>query len=258
MAERRMFAKSIIESDAFLDLPISTRLLYFDLGMRGDDDGFVDSPKRIMRTIGASEDDLKLLIAKQFLIPLENGVVVVRHWNIHNSIRADRYKPTQYQLEKSTLSKEKGGAYTALLPSGIPDDNQMPTNCQPVGCIGKDRLGKVSKEDILLISDETSAPPPTKKQRKIQEDSAFNSFWETYPRKVGKESALKAWKKLGVDSALLGVIVSAVEKTKATAQWQDEGGKFIPHPASWLNGKRWEDEIQTENGQAERKWGYLD
>jgi len=130
-----MFTKSIIESDAFLDLPVSARLLYFDLGMRGDDDGFVDSPKRIMRLTGASDDDLKILIAKQFLIPFDSGVVVIRHWGIHNYIRPDRYKPTQYQLEKSALSKEKGGAYASCLPLGIPSDNQVSTTCQPNGYV---------------------------------------------------------------------------------------------------------------------------
>ena len=141
MAERRMFAKSVIESDAFIDLPISTRLLYYDLSMRGDDDGFVDSPKRVMRVTGASDDDLKLLILKQFLIPFESGVVVVRHWKVHNRIRLDRYKPTQYQSEKDLLIEEATGAYFPRLPLGIPDVNQMSTECLPDGCIVKDRLG---------------------------------------------------------------------------------------------------------------------
>lgn len=84
MAERRMFAKSIIDSDTFMDMPTSSRLLYFDLSMRADDDGFVNSPKKIMRMTGASQDDLKMLIAKSFIIPFESGVVVIKHWKIHN------------------------------------------------------------------------------------------------------------------------------------------------------------------------------
>ena len=83
MAERRMFAKTIIDSDAFLDMPVTARLLYYDLAMRADDDGFVNSPKKIMRMIGASQDDLSILCLRKFLIPFDNGVVVIKHWRIH-------------------------------------------------------------------------------------------------------------------------------------------------------------------------------
>ena len=92
MAERRMFAKTIIDSDAFLDMPATSQLLYFHLAMRADDDGFVNSPKKILRVIGCGEDDLKLLFAKKFLIPFDSGVVVIKHWKIHNYIQKDRYK----------------------------------------------------------------------------------------------------------------------------------------------------------------------
>ena len=112
MAEKRMFAKAIIDSDAFIDMPVSARLLYYDLGMRADDDGFVNSPKKIMRMINATEDDLKLLIIKKFIIPFENGVVVIKHWKINNYIRADRYHETTYLDEKATLRIDENGAYT--------------------------------------------------------------------------------------------------------------------------------------------------
>ena len=89
MAERRMFAKTIIDSDAFLDMPMSARLLYYDLAMRADDDGFINSPKKIMRFVGASMDDLNILAIRKFIIPFDNGVVVIKHWRIHNYIRKD-------------------------------------------------------------------------------------------------------------------------------------------------------------------------
>ena len=101
MAERRMFAKTIIDSDAFLDMPVSTQLLYFHLSMRADDDGFINNPKKIQRMVGCAEDDLKLLMAKRFIIQFESGVVVIKHWKIHNYIQSDRYKPTVYTQEKS-------------------------------------------------------------------------------------------------------------------------------------------------------------
>ncbi len=97
MAERRMFAKTIIDSDAFLDMPLSTQALYFHLSMRADDDGFVNNPKKIQRMIGASDDDLKLLFNKHFVIPFDSGVCVIKHWRIHNFIRNDRYVETVYQ-----------------------------------------------------------------------------------------------------------------------------------------------------------------
>lgn len=125
MAERRMFAKTIIDSDAFLDMPLSTQALYFHLSMRADDDGFINSPKKVQRMVGCGDDDLKLLIAKNFLIPFESGVVVIKHWKIHNYIRNDRYKPTVYKEEKSQLYLKDNNAYTLDKTLGIPSDNQV-------------------------------------------------------------------------------------------------------------------------------------
>ena len=136
MAERRMFAKTIIDSDAFLDMPLSAQALYFHLSMRADDDGFINNPKKIQRMIGASDDDCKLLLHKRFLIAFESGVVVIKHWKIHNYIRNDRYKPTIYQEEKALISEKDNKVYTDK-PSGIPNGYQMDT---------QDRLGKVSLE----------------------------------------------------------------------------------------------------------------
>ena len=131
MAERRMFAKTIIDSDAFLDMPLSTQALYFHLSMRADDDGFINNPKKIQRMIGCCDDDLKLLLAKNFIFAFESGVVVIKHWKIHNLIRSDRYKATVYQEEKAQLSVKDNKAYTF----GIPNGNQTETQV---------RLGEVS------------------------------------------------------------------------------------------------------------------
>lgn len=108
MANRRMFSLDVVDTDAFLDLPISSQALYFHLGMRADDDGFVSSPKRVTAMIGANQDDLKLLIAKGFAIALNNGIVVIRHWRQNNYIQKDRYKETIYQEELALLSVENG------------------------------------------------------------------------------------------------------------------------------------------------------
>ncbi len=145
MAQRRMFSQQIIDSDAFLDMPLSAQALYFHLSMRADDDGFINNPSKIMRVIGGNKNDLDLLLAKNFIIGFETGVVVIKHWLIHNYIRKDRYTPTPYQEEKARLSVKTNDSYTL----GQPNDNQMTTNGQPR--LGKDRLGKVSlgKEEII-------------------------------------------------------------------------------------------------------------
>ena len=145
IAERRMFAKTIIDSDAFLDMPLSTQALYFHLSMRADDDGFINNPKKIQRMIGSSDDDLKVLIAKRYLLPFESGVVVIKHWKIHNYIQKDRYKPTVYTEEKSMLAVKANGVYTDRIQNGYSMDTQVR--------LGKDRL-ELDKDSIERL------PPP--------------------------------------------------------------------------------------------------
>lgn len=120
MANRRMFAKTIIDSDAFLEMPTSTQALYFHLSMRADDEGFVNNPKKIQRFVGASEDDLKLLIMKSFLIPFESGIVVIKHWKVHNYIQKDRFHETTYIEEKSQLYVKDNDVYTLDSTKGTP------------------------------------------------------------------------------------------------------------------------------------------
>lgn len=142
MANKRMFAKTIIDSDAFLDMPLSTQALYFHLSMRADDDGFINNPKKISRMIGCAEDDLKLLIAKKFLLHFESGVVVIKHWLIHNTLRKDRHTPTNYQDELKQLTQKENGSYKKVDDISIPnridvtptdDGNQLATTWQPDG-----------------------------------------------------------------------------------------------------------------------------
>ena len=111
MAEKRMFTMKICDSDAFLDMPHSSQNLYFHLNLRADDDGFLGNPKRIQRLINASEDDLKLLLTKRFILAFESGVIVIKHWRMHNTIQGDRYKATTYQDELSALVLKKNKSY---------------------------------------------------------------------------------------------------------------------------------------------------
>lgn len=134
MAEKRMFTQKIIDSDAFLDMPLSTQALYFHLNMRADDDGFVNNPRRIQRTIGAADDDLKLLVAKRFVIGFESGVIVIKHWRMHNTLRKDRYNPTQYQEELASLDVKDNNAYTERLPEApVVQELPVATTWQPNG-----------------------------------------------------------------------------------------------------------------------------
>lgn len=142
MAERRMFAKTIIDSDAFLDMPQSSQLLYFHLAMRADDDGFINNPKSIMRNCNCSADDLKLLAMKKFIIPFESGIVVIKHWKIHNYIAKDRYKETKYKDEKRQLQLDDNNSYTTCI--------QPVDSLETQDRLGKDRLGKdrLNKERV--------------------------------------------------------------------------------------------------------------
>ena len=140
MAKRRMFSQQITDSDAFLDMPLSAQALYFHLGMSADDDGFVNNPKRVQRVIGANEDDLKLLIAKNFIIAFDTGVMVIKHWKINNYIPKDRYTPTVYADEMAQLSEKPNRAYTLC----IQDVYKLDTQTR----LDKNRLEKIVVYDF--------------------------------------------------------------------------------------------------------------
>lgn len=153
MAERRMFAKSIIDTDAFLSMPLSTQALYFHLCMRADDDGFVSNPRKIQRMVSCTDDDLKLLVAKRYILVFDSGVIVIKHWKLHNYIRRDTYRETLYSEEKSQLFEKPDGVYT-----DHPIEPPLRVRDEPVygsltqDRIGKDSIGKVSvgKESTVV------------------------------------------------------------------------------------------------------------
>ena len=178
-----MFAKTIIDSDAFLDMPTTAQLLYFHLSMRADDDGFVNKPKSIMRMIGASQGDAEMLVNKKFVIPFESGIVVIKHWKIHNYIRKDMYKETKYKDEKSLLECDENNAYR------FPRNETVTKPLQNrVESLTQDRLGKVSigKDSIDEYTMCDSEEPHGKKATKKDIDAFFDSLWQMYPVKKGK------------------------------------------------------------------------
>ena len=153
VAQRRMISLKIVDTDIFLDMPLTARYLYLEFCTRADDEGFIASPKKILRMVGCSDDDFKILMAKQFIIPFESGVCVIKHRKIHNYIRSDRFTETIYLNEKSLLAVDENSAYVKVhdenthyvIPNVIPDVNQVVGSMDTQVRLGKDRLGKVSK-----------------------------------------------------------------------------------------------------------------
>lgn len=211
MANRRMFSLDVCDTDAFLDLPASSQNLYFHLGLRADDDGFVSSPRKITAMVNCSGDDLKLLVAKGFIIPFDNGICVIRDWRTNNYIRSDRYKETRYLEEKSRLSVGENGAYqladaAAGLPSGIPTVNRVGDGRDTQYRLGKDRLGKDSLESAgLPAADKPPSPrfvPPTVEEVAAYctekgytiDPAAFVDYYTANGWVQGRGKPLKDWR----------------------------------------------------------------
>ena len=216
MAERRMFAKTIVLSDDFLDMPMSARCLYFTLGMLADDDGFVNNPRSIMRQCGASNDDMLILINKHFVIAFDNGVIVIKHWRINNYLRNDRYHETKYLEEKSQLSVNDNGSWHFGEQIGIPDG---------IPSIDKNSIDKNSIDNIGDSEDDTEV-------KKADIDKFFNEIWNKYPKKKGKGQISDAKKKtlygIGIDE-----ITRCIERYKQYIYGKDD--QYIMYGSTFFN-----------------------
>ena len=224
MAERRMFAKTIIDSDAFIDMPVTARLLYYDLSMRADDDGFVNSPKKIMRMIGASQDDLSILILRKFILPFDNGIVVIKHWRIHNYIRKDTYNETPSLEQKELLEFDENKAYRFKNLDSVD------------GSLTQVRLGKdsIDKDNINIIDDKTTKKfkKPTLEEVKeyCQERNNnvdaehFIDYYESNGWKVGKnpmkdfKAAIRTWER---NSGSYGKSTGNTTKKRDGSEWAE-------------------------------------
>ena len=216
-----MISDKVIKTDAFMDMPATSKNLYFYLMIEADDDGFVSNPKTVMRMIGANHDDFKVLEAKRFIIPFESGVCVIKHWLIHNLIRADRKVETQWAKEKSQLNVDNDTKKYVMIQPDTPNDNQMTTKCQH-------RLGKVRLSQ--------GNNPIVQERVRI---TAFDYFWELYPKKIGKKKCQDYFDKHRPD---MEPIVEALEWQIESEQWNKKDGQFIPNPYTYLNQQRWLDE----------------
>lgn len=240
MAEKRMFAKTIIDSDAFLDMSLSTQALYFHLSMRADDDGFVNNPKKIQRMIGAGDDELKMLIAKKFIIPFESGVCVIKHWRIHNYIQNDRYKETVYKEEKAHLILKENKAYKYVDTPCIQTVSKVETQI---------RLDKNREDKNRLELEESSLEEDS--IRKEKKKSEFDLLIENYTDDLDLRNTIYEFIKMrkaikaAMTSNALKLMLSKLDKLSSG----DKDKKFKILEQSIMNSWKGLFELKNENGQ---------
>ena len=248
MAERRMFSKKVVDSDMFMEMPLSTQCLYFHLALRADDDGFVNKVKRIMRMIGSADDDLRILISKDFVKPFESGVVVITHWKVHNYIAKDRYKPSTLP-EKQLLTYGKNGIYEfvetgaeSVEPICIQSDDSVSTNCIQSVDVGKDSLNKdkLNKERINIY-----CPSDDERISHSTLEKEFEQCWEAYPRKQGKQKAFSAFKRSRKRGATVEEILFGIKNYVEDIKAKGTGSDFIKMGSTFFQGECWTDEYGT-------------
>lgn len=183
MAKKRMFSLGVLETDAFLDMPLSAQALYFHLSLRADDDGFIGNPKRITQNIGASLDDLRILIAKRFVLTFEDGVIVIKHWRMHNTIKKDRYTATNYSEDLNLLHIKENGAYTFREDCGAQLENKWSADGAQMEHLSSTGLG------IGIDKDKNSIGKVSTYRAESEPDSAPEVI--TIPLNDGSEYAVK-------------------------------------------------------------------
>lgn len=223
MAQKRMFSLSVVDTDNFLEMPISSRLLYYELGMRADDDGFVDNWKKILLFTGLKQDDMKVLISKKFIIPFESGVIVIRHWRLNNYLQNDRTKPTIYQEELKQLGLDNNNVYI------------MDTEC--IHSIDKNSIDKYSIEEKENTKRKRFIKPTIDEIQEYCNErnsginaEAFYDFYESKNWYVGKNK-MQDWK--------------ACVRT-----WEQRDNKQVKKEPTWLN-KNIEQEMASLQEQEE-------
>lgn len=221
MAQRRMFSKKITDTDKFLDMPMSAQCLYFHLNMEADDEGFLGNARTVQRKVGASSDDLKLLIAKSFIIPFESGVVVIKDWRVHNYIQNDRFTPTMYKEEKMLLHQRFEDGKGQNLVNVYKMDTQVR--------LGKDSIDK----DNNINNGQSEVNNPM---------SDFEKLWSLYPKKQKKDIAYKAYLK-AIKSGTTNVdIQTGIMNYRKHIEIKKIENEYIQQGGHWFNQKRWEDE----------------
>ena len=241
-----MFTKKITDSDAFTELPPTTQSLYFHLCMGADDDGFSNQIRKAMFNAHADRNDFELLVTKKFIIPFDNGVIVIKHWRMHNLIKNDRYKETSYIEEKSTLILKDNGVYT-VGAKVEPQWNQVGTIVEPQVSIGKDSLGEVS-----LVEDSLGK---TIEQSEIAHDSLkerFEYLWGLYPNKKGKKQAYAAFQRAVKKGTTVDEIRNGI---KAYVRYIEESkidSKYIKQGSTFFQQEAWNDDWTPPKGSVDK------
>lgn len=251
MTDKRMFSLSVCDTDWFLDLPLSTQAVYFHLNLRADDDGFVANHKSILRKVGANANDYQLLVAKRFILEFESGVIVIKHWRMHNTIRPDRKQDTQFKEEFSQLTIKDNKSYTEKrieMSGNCPSTARQVSGTRP----RNDRIDLDIGLDIDIVNIDTnvSCSNDTDKSNHFELkvdhfEQRFDSFWNAYPKKVGKQKCIDWFKKHKPSQELTNKMLATIELWKKSEQWSKEKGQYIPQPYTWLNRGGWDDEAPT-------------
>lgn len=238
---RRMFSDEITKSDAFLDMPQGSQALYFHLGMSADDDGFVGNPRMTMRILRSTDDEMKILLAKKFLLQFESGVCVVKHWRINNYLRKDVYHETKYTKEKSLIFIRPNGSYTLTksgaisIPKGhftLKEQGEIDVHDTYTSRIESVHLDKVRLDKVRLDKNTMS-----------DASDSFIKFWEKYPKKELKKKSQEIWKRKKFDTAI-DEILTFIEKAKSTDRWKKG---YVKQAPAFLNGECWNDDIESYN-----------
>ena len=223
-----MFSSKIVDSDAFLDMPQTSQLLYFHLAMRTDDDGFVGNPKKIMRMIGSAENDLSVLFSKKFIIGFDSGIIVIKHHRINNNWDSYNCKRTQYLDEFKQLYIKENGSYTLdkIHSLDVQSEFSLKTDC--FQSLEENRIEENRIEENNTMSVITDA---------------FNQFWIAYPKKELKKKTEEIWKRKNLDNKTKEIL-DFIEKAKQTDRWKKG---FIKQPPAFLNGECWNDDLENYN-----------
>ena len=239
MAERRMFTKKITDDDHFLNLSSPAQALYLHLSMNADDDGFCNQITASMFKAHASVTDLEALLKNRYIYQFDSGVIVIKHWRMANALRKDRYTPTAFKNEMAMLKVGENGAYK------FPDSNDMVAERLPNGCqLVAERLPQVSIGKISIDKNNKntiSCNENSEIEVLDQKEMWFESFWEIYPKHQDKKKAKQKFLKLCKDEKKYQEIMQGLRNVLPV--WAKKDTKYIPMPTTWLNGERWNDEV---------------
>ncbi len=240
MAERRIFSSKIVCSDAFLSMPDAAQLLYFHLGMRADDDGFVNNPMQIVKSVGKRQKDLKFLIEKRFLLEVD-GIVILKHWRMSNSLKNDRTKLPAYPEIAERIWIKPNKSYTDSQTDGCKTLLEYKTEYIKVS--DSKRIPNGFQSDSKWIPNRTEGNRTEQNGTEGKGTEAFcasfDAFFSVYPREAEQEEAFAEWLAISPDEQMAKKIMDGLKWWLNSSQWKEENGRYIPNAAKWLRDRRW-------------------